>query len=885
MAVDYGGGTLLSQVYWSNSTISLPLDTMSVYLSEYRNTTITSTSIAYSNLDSLTGSKLPSQVSLVLSSIQAESLLEFAGYAGFPTCILANGTDGAVSDGVTSFAYPTPYAAIAGFMLFTNLASASCALDSDEADFLFEDIYQIGPGLDGDRERSVGLGNVEFHMKRTFYRTFDIGGESNVMDIFHANFGAFSLDTKLFSEHVASDTSLMELHPYLASCRYYPFGIGPPVLQLPVTALTATVTTTIKEDSPFPTNGAAPGNTVRPSVPAQTTTLQKSPSNPGSLSLGSSNASPTSDPKTQHIAQSVKYVPSQPGSDSNPPIDHTPSPVDGNPVSASKAGIATLGSNIPQASAPAKTVAAAPQISYAGTIIEPDEASQYDLPNIGTISPGGPAVTADNIIYSLAPSATALVSNGVQVSITPIAKEASIESFPPGILAFGGTTYIADASSHFIIARQTVNPARPAVTVAGTPISLAADASIVVIGGSTVPIAYSPTIDIPTATPTLTFAGSSYTADVSSAFVIDDQTLSPGGSIEVHGTPILYPSHANKVVVDGTTQSLSYDEKSSPAAIAPVLTLARSSYTADASSVFTIEGQTLTPGAAITVHGTRVSYPTSGGEVVIGSSTQSLSFATTTASALEAPIFTFDGTTYTADASSHFIIDGQTLVPGSVITVSGTPFSYTTGRSGIIIGTSNESFSFATITPPPPTAITAAIISIDGSTYTADASSDFLIAGQTLTPNGIITISGTPISYAATRTAVIIGTSTEALSYTTITPTAAPIITFNGSTYTALGPSSGFVIDGQTLTPGGLITVSGTPISYAAARTDVVIGKSTEAVGIGGLIMSGLGGGATSTNIVEFAGSAVGRREWSGTALGIALGITMLVNTERGLCF
>ena len=42
--------------------------------------------------------------------------------------------------------------------------------------------------------------------------------------------------------------------------------------------------------------------------------------------------------------------------------------------------------------------------------------------------------------------------------------------------------------------------------------------------------------------------------------------------------------------------------------------------------------------------------------------------------------------------------------------------------------------------------------------------------------------------------------------------------------------SKGFITDGQTLSRGGVIRVSGTPILYAAAGTDAVIGTSTEAV-------------------------------------------------------
>lgn len=78
-------------------------------------------------------------------------------------------------------------------------------------------------------------------------------------------------------------------------------------------------------------------------------------------------------------------------------------------------------------------------------------------------------------------------------------------------------------------------------------------------------------------------------------------------------------------------------------AVTPSLTFAGSSYTADASSAFVNGGLTLTPGASIEVHGTRISYPASGSEVVIGISTQSLSFATITPPVVVVPVFTLDG--------------------------------------------------------------------------------------------------------------------------------------------------------------------------------------------------------------------------------------------------
>lgn len=223
----------------------------------------------------------------------------------------------------------------------------------------------------------------------------------------------------------------------------------------------------------------------------------------------------------------------------------------------------------------------------------------------------------------------------------------------------------------------------------------------------------------------------------------------------------------------------------------------------------------------MTVFGTPISEGLGGSFAVIGTSTQAIQ----TPGLIAAPaLMTFNGQTYTANTASEFVIAGQTLTPGGIITVSGTPISEAASGSGLVaIGSSNQVLGHpaAMITNP-------AIMMFDGQTYTANGASEFVINGQTLKPGGIITVSGTPISEAALGSGlVIVGSSTQVLGHAPVGVTEAAVMTFAGHTFTA-NAASGFVIDGQTLTPGGMITVSGTPISEAAGATDVVIGSSTE---------------------------------------------------------
>lgn len=357
--------------------------------------------------------------------------------------------------------------------------------------------------------------------------------------------------------------------------------------------------------------------------------------------------------------------------------------------------------------------------------------------------------------------------------------------------------------------------------------------------------------------PVLTFAGSTYTADESSNIVIASHTLMPGSAAAViANTPISLAPGGMAAVIDTSTQILA--PLSSPA----VLTFAGSAYTADASSNIVVAGSTVKPGGPAIVHsGTTISLAPGGAAAVVGTSTQMLIGATPIQAAptpvQAVPALTFGGSTYSADQASRFVIAGQTVTPGGIITVSSTPISIASGATLAVIGSSTQSLIGAAVTPKP-------VLTFEGSTYTVGESTDFAISGQTLTKGGTINVGGTQMSLDQGGTKVVIGTSTQTLGTTSITAAQEPVVTFDGLTYTA-DSSSNFIIDSQTLTKGGVITVQGTPVSYAAAGTDIVVGTSTEGVGLGGYIMSGLGAGSSTSLPVQFTGEAARKRvaAWS----------------------
>ena len=186
-------------------------------------------------------------------------------------------------------------------------------------------------------------------------------------------------------------------------------------------------------------------------------------------------------------------------------------------------------------------------------------------------------------------------------------------------ISLGGVPLII-SSTKLIVGSQTLVPGGAPATYKGTLVSLAPSATAIVIGTNTFTLTpgSAPTA---TASPVLTIGQSVYTENSDTAFIIAGQTLKPGGEITVDGTKISFPSTANAIVVGSSTHVLTPADKSSDAL---VLTLGSSIYTGNSASGLVIAGQTLVPGAQITISGTVVSLAPGGTVITVGSSTEAL---------------------------------------------------------------------------------------------------------------------------------------------------------------------------------------------------------------------------------------------------------------------
>ncbi|KAK0317624.1 hypothetical protein LTR82_011393 [Friedmanniomyces endolithicus] len=439
-----------------------------------------------------------------------------------------------------------------------------------------------------------------------------------------------------------------------------------------------------------------------------------------------------------------------------------------------------------------------------------------------TITPGGAPITVGTDTIAVAASATAIIVDG---STLPIA--GSIGSST--VFNVNGIPITANPALAFPIAGQTLQAGGAPITVDDTTLSLVPGGTAVVIDGSTSIISHQ-TPGAAANIPLLTIGSQTFTANAATQFSLaPGETLTPGGVVTVSGTTISLASGASAVVINGQTRNLA-----APATTpAPQVTVGGTVYQANAGSTYDIGGQILTPGGVITVSGTTISLAPSATAIVVNGVTTKLGGAAGSQTAPNSnlatitapPVLTVDGQAFAANGGTSYVISGKTLTAGGAITISGPNGVETISLNAaaneifsIVSGTTMTSMVGAMGAMP----TGAPVLTIDGHTYTAvaydtGAGPTYVIGGQTLTRGGVITISA-PSGGKETISLDSAGTALDIVfqGHTTVStitgayavmPTAAPILTIGGATFTAINNGATYVIDGHTLTPGQVETV------------------------------------------------------------------------------
>ena len=178
---------------------------------------------------------------------------------------------------------------------------------------------------------------------------------------------------------------------------------------------------------------------------------------------------------------------------------------------------------------------------------------------------------------------------------------------------------------------------------------------------------------------------------------------------------------------------------------------------------------------------------------------------------------------------------------------------------------------------PSITAAPQSVLTLGDTSITANSNSEFIIAGQTLTPGGEITVSGTPIQLGSDASAAVVGSSTEPIgilvppSHSTESPEFVTCGSFVNFASDAPNPTDSFCHstmnsgDHQGITIDGYTTIA-SPTRHAGSRptsgADAFHALRPFALGALGSLgalgtaLTGLGSSHTSEDIASAADTA-----------------------------
>ncbi|KAL9091298.1 MAG: hypothetical protein Q9165_004932 [Trypethelium subeluteriae] len=408
------------------------------------------------------------------------------------------------------------------------------------------------------------------------------------------------------------------------------------------------------------------------------------------------------------------------------------------------------------------------------------------------------------------------------------------------IVTIGSETHTVASGGALILGSTTIVPGGPAATVSGQTVSVASAG--VAVGGDTVSY-LQPLAGASQAQPTaiITIGSQAHTIQAGGALDLGSTTLVPGGPAAIISGKIVSLAPQG-VAVASSTFAYSAPAASVSAAGFPssgaVFTFGAQTFTAPAGSggSLIMGSTTLTAGGALTFSGTVISMGSSG--VVIGSSTlPDVVLPSNGATQTPEPVLTVQGTPYTAVNGGSFLIGGQTLVPGGIITAGGSTIILSPSGQAAVANINGVSQTLSTVFVGSGSPPSGAILTIGSQVVTASAFNGpgvVAIGSQTLTQgSAAATVAGQIVSLGQNGL-VVGGTQTapiSALESGTALPSASSEAVFNigAQAVTAVNPagSSGIVVVGsQTLTLGGAdTTISGQEVSLASGG--LVLGGSS----------------------------------------------------------
>nr|OQO23027.1 hypothetical protein B0A51_08772 [Rachicladosporium sp. CCFEE 5018] len=175
-----------------------------------------------------------------------------------------------------------------------------------------------------------------------------------------------------------------------------------------------------------------------------------------------------------------------------------------------------------------------------------------------------------------------------------------------------------------------------------------------------------------------------------------------------------------------------------------------------------------------------------------------------------------------------------TILPGSAATVSGTTYSVPIEWSALLVNGKTASVST-------PETITLGSLTAGITPTVIAGNSAFIIDGETLTSGGAITVGSQTLFLSATTSA---NSALETITLGSLTAAVTP---------TLVAGQGAYIIDGQTLTSGGGVTVEDQTLFLSATESASAVSSSTSSQGDGvaAAIMSMFGQGSSESTSSE----------------------------------
>lgn len=312
------------------------------------------------------------------------------------------------------------------------------------------------------------------------------------------------------------------------------------------------------------------------------------------------------------------------------------------------------------------------------------ELSSHDLVGSETLVTGGSEIAQGGTTHSLA-SANGVVTVNGQTATTrapmgaTLAGNPETAALPAARITVGSSILSADSSSRYHIGTEALVPGGSAITVGNSVYSLESSGAALVVDGRTSSIA------VPVGTPV--GLGPATATPILSGYIFDNgEALSVGGSSVVYQGTTFSLASSGRVVINGVTSAITPIGDSAYTApetalvvngvttpiFAPErsITAAGRTITADQDGGFTIGSQVLKPGGEMTVSGTTYSLAPSGTALIVDGETSSLRSSPARITVL--------GSTILGNSEGDLVIGGQTLKPGSAVTIDGVTYSLAT---------------------------------------------------------------------------------------------------------------------------------------------------------------------------------------------------------------